>query len=76
MTATEHQMELLNDAHSTWLRAEHAVATGALTPANVRHTIDALNVMFDRAVDCGMSPNTPDVGFWVGERVARWLVEA
>jgi hypothetical protein len=75
MTATEHQMELLNDAHQTALRTGAAAVEGASLDT-FRAMIRATNVLLDRCIDCGMSHDEPDHEGWAAIRLARWLVEA
>jgi len=75
MASNEHQLELLNDAYQAWVYAD-AATQRAPTGANVQADIRAMNVMFDRAIDCGMPVDYPCISDWAAERVIRWLVEA
>jgi len=72
---TEHQMELLNDAHQACLRADAAFTTSGFD-AHARTYVRATNVLLDRCIDCGMDPHEPDHEAWAAERITRWLVEA
>ena len=76
MTATEHQLELLNAAYQAWVHADAKVYQGDMSADAVNANIRAINVMFDRAVDCGMPVGTYTVADWTAGRIARWLVEA
>jgi hypothetical protein len=72
---TEHQLELLNDAHQTALRTAAAAVEGASLDT-FRAMIRATNVLLDRCIDCGMDPHEPDHEAWAAERIASWLVSA
>jgi hypothetical protein len=82
--ATTHQLELLNDALQAHLYAEAKVENGDLSRDAVVAHIRAVNVLFDRAVDCGMPIGEPLDGLlgetsvegWAAERIASWLVSA
>jgi hypothetical protein len=73
--ATEHQLELLNDAHQAAL---HAGRELVLNPSfdTARDGIRTTNVLLDRCIDCGMDPHEPDHEAWAAERIASWLVSA
>jgi|LakMenEpi03Aug12_release.lakeMendotaPanAssembly.Ray.scaffolds.fasta_scaffold3629168_1 hypothetical protein len=73
--ATEHQLELLNDAHQTALRSAAAAVEGASLDT-FRAMVRTTNVLLDRCIDCGMDPHEPDHEAWAAQRIARWLVEA
>ena len=76
MTATDHQLELLNDAHQAWLYAADKVSRGDLSAVAVEAEIRAINILLDRCIDCGMPHDEPDHEGWAAIRLARWLVEA
>lgn len=66
--ATEANLERLNDAHQTFIRAK--LFSGPV--AEIR----ASNVLLDACFDAGMGHDEPSHESWAAERVARWLVEA
>lgn len=69
--ATEHQLEVLNDAHQALLRA------GPFdTCADVRGYVRATNVLVDACIKAGMAHDFPDHEAWAAERITRWLVAA
>jgi hypothetical protein len=74
--STEHQLELLNDAYQAWVHADAKVYSGDMSADAVNANIRAMNVMFDRALDCGMPMDTARVADWAAGRITRWLVEA
>lgn len=67
--ATEHQLEVLNDAHQALLRA------GSFEQSP-REYIRADNRLFDACVSAGMDARVAGHGDWAAERLARWLVAA
>jgi len=75
MASNEHQLELLSDAYQAWVYAD-AATQRAPTGANVQADIRAMNVMFDRAIDCGMPVDTACIADWAACRITRWLVGA
>jgi hypothetical protein len=72
---TEHQMELLNDAHQTALRTAAAAVEGASLDT-FRAMIRATNVLLDRCIDCGMAHDEPDHEGWAAKRITSWLASA
>lgn len=72
---TEHQMELLNDAHQTAHRTAAAAVEGASLDT-FRAMIRATNVLLDRCIDCGMPHDEPDHEGWAAKMIVSWLVSA
>lgn len=68
---TEHQLEVLNDAHQALLRMGSFEIC-----AEPRSYIRATNVLVDACIRAGMSHDEPDHEGWAALRVTRWLVEA
>ena len=69
--ATEHQLEVLNDAHQALLRVGPFE-----TCADPRAYVRATNVLVDACIQAGMAHDYPDHEAWASQRVTRWLVEA
>lgn len=72
---TEADLERLNAAHQTCLRADAAFTTTGFD-ADARAYVRATNVLVDHCVRCGMPTDYPDHEAWAAERVTRWLSEA
>lgn len=71
---TRHQIELLHTSYNSHLLATAAVERGDFSQA--ANMVRSLNVMFDHAMDCGMSYDEPDVLAWVAPFIAADLVSA
>lgn len=68
--ASEHSLEVLNDAHQALVRL------GPFETADARAYVRATNVLVDACIKAGMSHDEPDHEAWAAERVTRWLTSA
>lgn len=66
--ATEHQLEVLNDAHQALLRV-------GPFESQPRAYIRASNVLLDACYDADMPQAEADHEAWATLRVTRWLTE-